>query len=105
MISKPRDTGTQCAKGSEHSATTVVIHATLRGTKIRQINDESHRNTKAHSYRRACFPKFQTFGNNWAYVSICGGVLPLFVKFSRSKNIKVANIPIFGKTKQENMEG
>ena len=30
--------------------------------------------------------------------------LPVFVKFSRPKNIKFVNIPIFGKKTQENME-
>ena len=30
-------------------------------------------------------------------INIRGGVLSLFVKFSRTKNIKFANIPIFGK--------
>ena len=36
---------------------------------------------------------------------IYGGVLSLFVIFSRTKNIKFVNIPIFGKQKkQENME-
>ena len=55
---------------------------------------------KAHSYRRAFFPKFPKFGNNWRYVSIYGGVLPPFVKFSRRiKNIKFVNIPILGKNK------
>ena len=54
---------------------------------------------KAHFYRRAFFPKNSKFGNNWRYVSIYGGVLPLFVKFSRPKNIKFVNIPIFGKKK------
>ena len=52
---------------------------------------------KAHSYRRAFFPNFSKFGNNWRYVSMYGGVLSLFVKFSGSKNIKFVNIPIFGK--------
>ena len=33
-----------------------------------------------------------------------GGVLSLFVKFSRTKNIKLVNIPIFRKKKPENME-
>ena len=45
MIGTPRDTGTYCTKGSEHSATTTVLHATLRVTKIRPKNDESHRDT------------------------------------------------------------
>ena len=54
---------------------------------------------KAHSYRRAFFPNFPKFGNNWRWVSTYGGVLSLFVKFSRSKNIKFVNIPIFGKKK------
>ena len=63
------------------------------------------RKNKAHSYRRAFFPKFPKFGNNWTYVSIYGGVLSLFVKFSKSKNIKFVTIPIFGKKKnQENTE-
>ena len=52
---------------------------------------------KAHSYRRAFFPNFPQFGNNWRYLSIYGGVLSLFVKISRSKNFKFVNIPIFGK--------
>ena len=43
------------------------------------------------------FPNFPKCGNNWRYVSIYGGVLSLFVKFSRSKNIKFVTIPIFGK--------
>ena len=33
-----------------------------------------------------------------------GGVLSLFVKFSRTKNIYFVNIPIFGKKQQENKE-
>ena len=49
----------------------------------------------AHSYRGAFFLKIPLFGNNWRYVSIYGGVLSLFVKFSRSKNIKFVNIPTF----------
>ena len=62
-----------------------------------------------HSYRRAFFQSFPMFGNNdknypnWRYVSIYGDVLSLLVNFSRTKNIKFGNIPIFGK-KQENME-
>ena len=32
-------------------------------------------------------------------MSIHGGVLSLFVKFSRTKNIKFVNIPIFGRKK------
>ena len=60
---------------------------------------------KAHSYRRAFFQIFPKFGNNGKYVSIYGGVLSLFVRFSkRSRNIKFVNIPIFGKKKQENRE-
>ena len=58
------------------------------------------RQNKVHSYRRAFFPKFPKFGNNrriFRYVSIHGGVLSLFVKFSRTKNTKFVNIPIFGK--------
>ena len=44
------------------------------------------------------------FGNNWRCVLIYGGVLSLlFVKFSRIKNVKFGNIPIFGGEKQENM--
>ena len=50
------------------------------------------------------FHNFPKFGNNWRYVSTYGGVLSLFVKFSRTKNIKFVNIPIFGKKNQENME-
>ena len=45
MISKPRDTGTHCTESSEHSATTTVLQATLRDTKIRQINDKWHQDT------------------------------------------------------------
>ena len=60
--------------------------------------------TKAHSYRRAFFPKIPKFGNNWRYVSIYGGILSLFVKFCRSKNLKFVTIPILKKRKQENME-
>ena len=38
----------------------------------------------------------ELFGNNRRYyVSIYGGVLSLFVKFFRTKNIKFVNIPIF----------
>ena len=44
------------------------------------------------------------FGNMWRYVSIYGGLLSLFVKFSRSIKIKVIKLHIFGKKKQENME-
>ena len=40
---------------------------------------------KVHAYRRAFFPLFPKFGNSWRYVSIYGGVLSLFVKFSRIK--------------------
>ena len=43
------------------------------------------------------FQFFLLFGNNWRYVSIYGGVLSLFMKFSRTKNIKFVNIPINGK--------
>ena len=51
------------------------------------------------------FPKIPKLGINWRYVSIYGGVLSLFVNFSRRiKNIKFVNIPIFGKKIQENME-
>ena len=48
------------------------------------------------------FQNFQSLEKNWTYVSIYGGVLSLFVKFSKSKNIKFVNIPIFGKKPQEN---
>ena len=34
------------------------------------------------------FPEFPRFDNNWRYVSKYGGVLSLFVKFSRSKKIR-----------------
>ena len=37
------------------------------------------------------------FGNMWRYVSIYGGLLSLFVKFSRSIKIKVIKLHIFGK--------
>ena len=47
--------------------------------------DSFHYPTKAHSYRRACFPLFPKFGNTWRYVSIYGGALSLFVKFPRRK--------------------
>ena len=58
---------------------------------------------KVHSYRRAFSLSFSKFGNNWRYVSTYGGVLPLFVKFSRTKNF--VNIPIFiWKNNQETME-
>ena len=43
------------------------------------------------------FPKIPKFGNNRRYVSRYGGVQSLFVKFSRTKNIKFVDIPIFGK--------
>ena len=39
-------------------------------------------------------PIFSKFGNNWRYVSIYGGVLSLFVKFSRSKNFKFVKFHI-----------
>ena len=38
------------------------------------------------------FHIFHKFGNNWRYVSIFGGVLSLFVKFSRSKKIKFVKV-------------
>ena len=57
----------------------------------------SCRGCKVHSYRRAFFPKFPKFGNSRSGASIYGGVLSLFVKFSRTKNIELVNIPIFGK--------
>ena len=46
------------------------------------------------------FPQNFRFGNNWRYESIYGGVLSLFMNFSRSKNIKFVNIPIFGKKRK-----
>ena len=45
------------------------------------------------------FSIISKFENNWRYVSIYGGVLSLFVKFSRSKKIKFVKFHIFGKKK------
>ena len=51
------------------------------------------------------FPFFPKCGNNRRYVSIYGGVLSLFVKFSRSKKIKFVQFHIYiWKTNQGNME-
>ena len=56
-------------------------------------------NCLVHSYRRAFFPPFSKFGNNFRYVSIYGGVLSLSVKSSRTENTEFVNIPIFGEIK------
>ena len=57
--------------------------------------------SQARSYRRVFFPLFPKFGNTsryiyiYIYVSICGGLLPLLVKFSRrSKNMKFVKFHI-----------
>ena len=44
------------------------------------------------------------FHNFQSLEIIYGGVLSLFVQFSRTKNIMFVNIPIFGGKKQENRE-
>ena len=55
--------------------------------------------SKAHSYRRVFFPEFPKFENIGRYVSRYGGVLSLFVKFSRRKKIRSVNFHVFGKKK------
>ena len=42
-----------------------------------------HKGLKAHSYRRAFFPCFPKFGNNWRYVSIWE------IEKSREKNVEI----------------
>ena len=54
--------------------------------------------------RRAFFPYFPKFGYNWRYVSIYGGVLSPFVKFSRSIKINLVKFHTFWKKNQGNMK-
>ena len=58
------------------------------------------------SVLREFFPLFPKFGDTWRYVSIGGGVLSLFVKFSRrrSKKNKFVKFPIVGEKNQENVD-
>ena len=69
----------------------------FHGVPRHVVKNDNNVNRPIHSYRRAFFPYFPKFGNNGRYVSIYGGVLSLFVKFSRSKKIKSVKFHIFGK--------
>ena len=80
----------------------ICINIRRRSVTIREIlQPQKYQEVRI---KKASFSKFPKFGNNWRYISIYGGVLSLLVKFSRSKNIKFVNFPIFEKKKQKNME-
>ena len=76
--------------------------ATQQSASIITKNTSTWYTRKGSFLSESVFPNFPKFGNNRRYVSIYGGVLSRFVKFSRTKNYinKFVNIPIFGK-KQE----
>ena len=82
----------QSAQGSEQYGYLVP--------RISSPEKEQKKQIMAHSYRKAFFAWFPKFGNNLRYVSIDGGVLSLFVMFSRRKKTKFVKFHAFGKKKE-----